>query len=240
MTHLIRSWSATHCGTVRTQNQDAFLCRPEIGLFAVADGVGGQHGGEIAAAKVVEALNDIPGDLAPGALLAAVRAGLLEVHQALLRANALSGAATTPATTVVVLMLHENHFACLWAGDSRAYLLREGQLCPLTTDHSVVQELLDAGAITAAEAELDPRQNIITRAIGAGIEDLRIAKSVGMVMPDDRFMLCSDGLYKSVAVDRISAVMAGDGRSAEIAHDLIQEALAQGARDNVTAVVAVP
>ncbi len=154
---MIRSWSATHPGTVRTQNQDACLSRPEIGLFAVADGVGGQGGGEVASSQVVAALGAIPGDLAPAARLAAVRAGLQQTHERLLQTPVATDPAVIPATTIVVLMLHEGHFACLWAGDSRAYLLRDGQLCRLTTDHSVVQDLVSAGAITEAQAERDPR-----------------------------------------------------------------------------------
>jgi protein phosphatase/serine/threonine-protein phosphatase Stp1 len=236
----IRSWSATHPGTFRLQNQDACLCRPEIGLFAVADGVGGHAGGEIASARVMEMLGLIPGDLPPATRMNAVRAGLQDTHRTLLRATATPGATIAPATTVVVLMLHEDHFACLWAGDSRAYLLRHGQLCPLTTDHSIVQDLVSAGAITKDEAEHDPRQHVITRAIGAGVEDLRIAKTVGQVLPDDRFLLCSDGLYKALDLKDIANLMAGGLDSSDLAQRLIHEALAHAARDNVTAIVAAP
>jgi protein phosphatase/serine/threonine-protein phosphatase Stp1 len=240
MSRAVPSWSATHPGTLRAQNQDACLCRPEIGLFAVADGVGGHGGGEIASGRVVEMLSLIPGDLRPAARLAAVRVGLQEAHRTLLQAAAAPGAMTQPATTIVVLMLHEDHFACLWAGDSRAYLLRDGRLHRLTTDHSVVQDLVSAGALTEAEAEHDPRQHVITRAIGAGMEDLWIAKTVGQVLPDDRFLLCSDGLYKTLALDMIASMMAGDAAEGDLAQRLVQEALAHAARDNVTAIVAAP
>src|ERR1700756_1469957 len=135
MSGSVRAWSATHPGSVRTQNQDACLCRPEIGLFAVADGVGGHSGGEIAAARVMETLSLIARDLPPIERLAAVRAGLQETHRALLQTATAPGATIPPAPTIVPLLLHEGHFACLWAGDSRAYLLRDGQLCALTTDH---------------------------------------------------------------------------------------------------------
>jgi protein phosphatase/serine/threonine-protein phosphatase Stp1 len=241
MSRTILSWSATHPGTVRTQNQDACLCRPEIGLFAVADGVGGHSGGEIASARVIETLSLIAEDLPPIERLAAVRAGLQDTHRALLETAMAPGATITPATTIVALLLHEGHFACLWAGDSRAYLLRDGQLCALTTDHSVVQDLVSAGALTAAEAEHDPRQHVITRAIGAGTGDLQIAKSVGQVLPGDRFLLCSDGLYKALELDRIADGLAsGSAATENVAEQLIREALAHAARDNVTAVVALP
>ena len=235
----IRSWSATHPGTLRTQNQDDCLCRPEIGLFAVADGVGGHGGGEIASARVMEMLGLIPGDLAPAGRLAAVRAGLQDTHRMLLGQAKAPGALIAPATTIVVLMLHEGHFACLWAGDSRAYLLRNGTLCRLTTDHSVVQDLVSAGALTESEAEHDPRQHVITRAVGAGAEDLWIAKTIGQVLPDDRFLLCSDGLYKAVGIEKIAGLLEAAGPE-DPTERLIREALAHAARDNVTAIVAVP
>jgi len=239
MTGNIRAWSATHPGTVRLQNQDACLCRPEIGLFAVADGVGGHAGGEIASGKVMAMLALIPDDLPPALRVAAIRAALMDTHRGLLHAAAASGAMMSPATTVVVLVLQDDHFACLWAGDSRAYLLRQGQLYPLTTDHSVVQDLVSAGALTEDEAERDPRQHVITRAIGAGPENLRLAKAVGQVLPGDRFLLCSDGLYKALTLERITSLMAEDMASGDRAQRLISEALAHAARDNVTAVVAV-
>ncbi|GGF34619.1 serine/threonine protein phosphatase [Aliidongia dinghuensis] len=238
MTPSIRAWSATHPGAVRTQNQDACLCRPEIGLFAVADGVGGHNGGEIAAARVMEMLSLIPDGLAPAARLAAVRAGLQDTHRALLDMARQPGSHIAPATTIVALLLDGDHFACLWAGDSRAYLLRDGVLHRLTTDHSVVQSLVSAGALTEAEAEQDPRQNVITRAVGAGPEALSIAKSIGEVQPDDRFLLCSDGLYKTLEVEEIARTAMGD--AADVAQQLITRALAQTARDNVTVVVAAP
>jgi serine/threonine protein phosphatase PrpC len=252
----IQAWSATHPGTVRTQNQDAFLSRPEIGLFAVADGVGGSGGGELASGEVVTMLSRIPEIGSPAARLASVREGLQRTHERLLgtsgpvgnaagnaAGNAVGNAvgnaachAVAPATTIVVLMLHEGYFACLWAGDSRAYLLRDGQLCRLTTDHSLVQDLLNAGTITEAEAEADPRQHVITRAIGAGERKLRIDKKIGQVRPGDRFLLCSDGLYKALGPETIAGLLTAPQDDA--AKRLVAAALAGNARDNVTAVVA--
>jgi serine/threonine protein phosphatase PrpC len=244
----IQAWSATHPGTVRTQNQDAFLSRPEIGLFAVADGVGGSGGGELASGEVVTMLSRIPEIGSPAARLASVREGLQRTHESLLgtcgpagnaagnAAGHPGGHAVAPATTIVVLMLHEGYFACLWAGDSRAYLLRDGQLCRLTTDHSLVQDLLNAGTITEAEAEADPRQHVITRAIGAGERKLRIDKKIGQVRPGDRFLLCSDGLYKALGLETIADLLTAPQDDA--AKRLVAAALVGNARDNVTAVVA--
>jgi serine/threonine protein phosphatase Stp1 len=238
VSRFIRAWSATHPGTVRTQNQDAFLCRPEIGLFAVADGVGGNGGGEVASGEVVTMLSRIPETLPPAARLAGVRGGLQRTHERLLGTLGTGAHDVAPATTVVVLMLHESHFACLWAGDSRAYMLRDGQLCRLTTDHSVVQDLLNAGAITEAEAEDDPRQHVITRAIGAGEGELLLDKAIGEVRPRDRFLLCSDGLYKALGLETIAGLVTAAEDDA--AKRLIDAALARSARDNITAVIAIP
>ena len=139
-----RSWAATHAGTVRTANQDDYVNRPDLGLWAVADGAGGHSAGEVASAAVVAALQAIPQRLSAGEVLVEVRNRLDAVHQTL-RGDAAAGVIC--ATTVVVLIVRDNHFACLWAGDSRAYLLRGGVLTRLTRDHSLVQDLVDGGSI---------------------------------------------------------------------------------------------
>ena len=220
-----RAWAATHAGTIRPINQDAMLCRPELGLFAVADGVGGHGDGEAASQAVVDALAALPGHASPEDRLKAIRVTLKQVHGRLLE---------TGATTVVVLLLHENHYACLWVGDSRCYLLRESRLLCLTTDHSVVQELVSAGGMTEAEAEMDPRRNMITRAIGAGRQAPVVDKVIGSLMAKDRFLLCSDGLYKTV---KVGALIEGLPLQANPAALLVEAALSGGARDNVTAVI---
>lgn len=228
-------WGASHPGAIRTQNQDAFLCHPALGLFAVADGVGGSADGADASASVVEVLRTMPDAIEPRERVAAVRTRLLGSHNTLRARGIRLGAGTVIATTIVVLMLHERHFACLWVGDSRGYVLRDGTLWQLTTDHSVVQGLLEAGAISVAEAATHPQGNVITRAIGAGDDGLVVDKSVGEVMPNDRFLLCSDGLYKTLSKEEIMRLMATPGDAAET---LVAAAVASRARDNVTAVVA--
>ncbi len=232
MTDRLRHWSATHPGTVRRDNQDGFCCRPEIGLFAVTDGVGGSVGGELASAAIVDRLNAIPAHLPAEERLAAARAALEEAHRDL-RAQGRPGRGA-PAATIVLLMLHERHFVCLWAGDSRAYLLRDGALHPLTTDHSVVQDLVAAGELTAVQAETHPAANVITRAVGADPPDLRIDKIIGESAPADRFLLCSDGLHRVLHPEEIAASLAA---GEDVAPSLVDQALARAARDNVTAVV---
>lgn len=235
MSEGLRHWAASHPGAIRLQNQDAYLCRPELGLFSVADGAGGHVAGDVASARVVAMLDEIPGDMPPPERLSAVRTRLHAAHGLLLEQGRTRVPQATLATTVIVLMVHGDHFAFLWAGDSRGYLLRDGALHRLTADHSVVQELVDSGAITPDQAETHPQGNVITRALGAGGPDLMVDKALGTAQPEDRFLLCSDGLYKAVGPDEIMDILAGDG---DVAQRLVDAALARRARDNVTAVVA--
>ena len=142
------SWATTHVGTVRTHNEDALVDRPDLGLWAVADGAGGHARGDVASRMIVEALEAIPPDLSASDMLAEVRQRMTETHAALYSSS--NGEAhEISASTVVVLIARGDHYACLWAGDSRAYLLREGQLAQITRDHSLVQEMVDAGEISA-------------------------------------------------------------------------------------------
>jgi serine/threonine protein phosphatase Stp1 len=140
------------------------------------------------------------------------------------------------ASTVVVLIARHGHFACLWAGDSRAYLLRDGALARVTRDHSLVQELVDGGQITDAEAEHHPRANVITRAVGAEADMVELDKVTGRLTGGDRFLLCSDGLSKELSDPEMADILRADGPETA-AERLVEAALARHARDNVTAVV---
>jgi protein phosphatase/serine/threonine-protein phosphatase Stp1 len=223
------SRAATHPGAVRKRNEDAFVDRPDIGLWAVADGAGGHGAGDVASGAIADALAGIPPHLGAAELLAQVRLRLTGVHEALLGHPAPGG--RTPASTVVALLARAGHFAVLWAGDSRAYLLRGGALRRLTRDHSLVQEMVDAGTLTEEEAERHAQANVITRAVGAP-GDLVLDKVSGPLLPGDVLLLCSDGLFKEVAEAEIGPLLAG-GQGPEA---LLAEAVRRGARDNVTAV----
>jgi serine/threonine protein phosphatase Stp1 len=234
----LRHWMSTHPGAVRSSNQDAMLCRPEIGLFAVADGAGGHQNGAMAASLTLDRLAAIPASVPPEIRLASVRSGCMDAHRQLRALGGAHGPDALMATTLVLVLVHRWHFACLWAGDSRAYLLREGTLHRLTSDHSIVQSLIDAGDITEAEADAHPSSHVITRAIGAGDPAPVLDKSAGTLMPGDRLLLCSDGLYKTLPDAALAALLEAAGDSPEdMTGPLIQAALARGARDNVTAVV---
>jgi protein phosphatase/serine/threonine-protein phosphatase Stp1 len=228
-----RSWAGTHDGAVRTHNEDRFVDLPENGLWAVADGAGGHDCGEVASGMIAETLQAIPEGLPAAALLAEIRSRIEATNAALVDAAVARGAHSVIASTIVVLVIRDGHFACLWAGDSRAYLLRDGALQQISRDHSLVQELVDAGAISPEEAENHPRANVITRAVGATREPLELDKVSGPIRPGDRFLLCSDGLSKTLPEPELASLVAGHAPAGA----MIAAALARKVNDNVTAVV---
>ena len=231
MTWRLASHAATHAGAVRPRNEDALLDRPDLGLWAVADGAGGHGAGDVASAAIIAALRLIPPGLSAAELLAQVRLRLQAVHAELQEEAERRGPGRILASTVVVMLSRGEHFAMLWAGDSRGYLLRQGMLTRVTRDHSLVQELVDQGTLREEEAESHPQANVITRAIGAH-GALELDKVSGRIAEGDRFLLCTDGLFKTIAEAEITAMLAGGADAAAI----VTEAVGRGARDNVSAV----
>ena len=231
-----RSWALSDPGSVRKYNEDNLLSRPDLGLWVVADGAGGHDSGEVASGMIVEELARLPADLPADGLIAQVDITLNRVHHAL-RTKALTrGTDVVIASTFIALVVREHNFTCLWAGDSRAYLLRNGMLSQLTRDHSLVQELVDLGKLAAADAESHPHANIITRAVGSDSEHLELDRVNGAAKPGDRFLLCSDGLSKTLTQAEITQLLgAADGETTP--KSLIAAALGHRVRDNVTALV---
>lgn len=222
----------SHRGLVREVNEDALLTDPTGVLWAVADGMGGHGHGDLAADLVIDALARMPhGDAGRADLLAA----LGEAH-ADVRERAQADGLGEIGATVVALMLHGPLGLLAWAGDSRGYLLRGRGLTPLTRDHSVVQELIDRGSLSATEAARHPHSNIVTRAIGAGPAVTPDFAEV-VVEPGDQLLLCSDGLTRCLADAEMATLLAGapDPESACVA--LVEATLRRGAPDNVSVVV---
>jgi len=235
MSLVLRSWAATDTGPQRSHNEDAFLDRPDLGVWVVADGVGGHDSGEVASGMIVEALGAIPPGLNAAEALNEIRTRVDAAHRALLTEAAARGPEVIIASTVVILCVRETHYACLWAGDSRAYLFSDGSLAQITRDHSLVQELVDAGEISPHDAENHPHANIVTRALGVDEGEFVLDKVTGQLRPDERILLCSDGLTKTVPDAAIAAVLAERGD--DPARGLVAAALGRAASDNVTAVV---
>ena len=227
------SSAQTDPGALRSSNEDNLVDRPDLGLWAVADGAGGHGGGALASTAVVAALESIPPELSAAEMLAQVRLRLTGAHAELQGLGAAGhGKGGVIASTVVVLLLRGTHFAALWAGDSRAYLLRNGHLLRVTRDHSVVQEMLDAGLLEEADVERHPQGNVITRAVG-GEGELQLDKVADRLQLGDCFLLCSDGLFRELAEPVIAGML---GRGADAAA-LVAASVAAGGRDNSTAVV---
>ncbi len=231
-----RSCHASHPGARRADNEDRCVDRPDLGLWAVADGAGGHQAGEVAAGMIADRLEAIPPGLDAKTMLGELRARIDAVHADLLAEGARRGPDVTIASTAVILCVRDGHYACLWAGDSRAYRYAGGILEQISRDHSLVQELVDAGQIAADAAEAHPRANVITRAVGAGdVDGPLLDKITDAIRPGERFLLCSDGLSKTLPEAEIAALLGTD--AADPAALLIEAALARQARDNVTVVV---
>jgi serine/threonine-protein phosphatase Stp1 len=231
-----RARAVTHPGIRRGHNEDMFVARPDLGLWAVADGAGGHHAGEVASEMIATTLGSIPASLTAEEILSQVRLRISATHAALQDMAAQKGEGALVASTVVILIVRDAHFACLWAGDSRAYLLRDHMLRRVSRDHSLVQEMVDAGQIDETDAESHPRANVITRAVGDTAEMVDLDKVTGRLFDTDRFLLCSDGLSK-VMDDAAIAGLLGVGSAEDAADNLLAEALARRAADNVTAIV---
>lgn len=232
------SWissGTTHVGTVREVNEDNYIERPELGLWVVADGMGGHSAGDIASTMVVDALSVIERTGDNEKFIQDIIDALSITNQKL-RQMAFSrfGKKSMVGSTVVVLVCYEGTYSILWAGDSRAYLYQKGILKQVSRDHSHVNELVDSGALPAEEAESHPLANVITRAIGAS-QDLNIERLDGELCAEDIFLLCSDGLNKELTDSEIQQFFTTEN-VVDINKALIHSALIRGAKDNITAI----
>jgi protein phosphatase len=225
---------ATDVGKVRTVNEDAFLSRPEAGLWVVADGMGGHAAGDFASDRIVRELFTVgmPGSGADFQARFMERLG--RANDAILD-HARSLGQGTVGATVVALLIDGPDYACIWAGDSRIYLLRDDVLTQQTRDHTEVQALLDSGSVTLEQAETWARKNVITRAIGVTrTPDCDVVG--GRLRFGDRFILCSDGLTGHVSDVEIAAIVSTHDPQ-DACDRLIALTLDRGAKDNVTVIV---
>ena len=224
---------ATDVGCRREINEDSLLSRPDFGLWVVADGMGGHAAGDFASQTIVAELQSVGVAGSPEDLEARFAERLGRANDAILSHAATLGRGTIGAT-LVALLVHGDEYACLWSGDSRVYLLRDGQLHQVTRDHTELRAMLDAGTITAEEARNWPRRNVITRAIGvtARPDCDRVA---GRLALDDCFVLCSDGLTEHLEDHEIAEYVSRMSPR-EACRAMVEETLRRGARDNVTVI----
>ena len=226
-----RSASATSRGNVRGHNEDAVLERPDLGLWVVADGMGGHNAGDVASNMIVQALTGLARHASPSAQLDEVEDRLRAVNEQLYRAS-LDNQAGMSGSTIVALLAFERHCLSLWAGDSRVYRSREGALEQITRDHSEAQEMRDSGGANLPEAMAS---NVITRAVG-GSQELFLDIELRELRNHDRYLLCSDGLYKELSDADMGHHLTGNDPEGAC-KALMKQALNGTCSDNVSVIV---
>ena len=230
-----RSAARTHVGAVRERNEDAVLDRPEIGLWAVADGAGGHQRGDYASASIIAALSEVTPPSSAVSLIDDVRTRLGRINHELRAKAADIGPRAMICSTVIVVLIADARSCCLWAGDSRYYLLRAGRLRQISHDHSYVQNLVDCGEIGPEAAADHPLANVVTNMLGAG-DGFALEERWDRLVPGDILLLCSDGLCRALADLDIAAILR-DHPVEAAADRLIESAVSGNAKDNVSAVV---
>ena len=228
----------TDVGLVRSTNEDSLCVSPQIGLFAVADGMGGHQAGEVASFTALRYLED---DLAQRlaanetpetALMGSVAGANRRVFDQAVRNRQLRGM----GTTITAGLYRAGVLFVAHVGDSRAYLCRGGAIMQLTDDHTLVRELVKNGGITEQEAARHRQRNVLTRALGTE-ESVRIDLNTFPVFPGDRLVLCTDGLTGCLNAEEISAVVTGTGDLRLTVRALLKRALDSGGADNITVIV---
>jgi serine/threonine protein phosphatase PrpC len=226
----VRVGAKSDIGRARERNEDSFITQAP--LFAVADGMGGHRGGNVASAMALETLQEVDADGQPGALIEKVK---LANGRVLERGEAdrdLQGMGTT--LTAVLADGDKAHIVHI--GDSRAYLLRDGAFRQVTRDHTLVQRMVDEGRLTRDEAEHHPQRSILTRALGVEAEAEPDPITLDL-HPGDRLLLCTDGLTGMVDEERIREVLESEPDPQQACDRLIDEANAAGGEDNITVIV---
>ena len=227
LTHGARS----DVGVVRQVNEDSFIARPEIGLWAVADGMGGYENGQWASNAIVKALEEVAPD-------EDFDAAASRVAEAIHAANAVindqvRASGRNMGSTAAALMIQGRRFVVFWAGDSRVYLLRDGELFRMTEDHTQVQDMVSRGLLTPEEAAHHPMMHVISRAVGVE-PTLELDAVADEAQVGDLFLICSDGLYGVVDDEEIAQALRQLSTGA--AETLVELCLSRGAPDNVTVV----
>ena len=224
--------SRTDVGSVREQNEDSLVVRPP--LFVVADGMGGHAAGEVASEIAVKTI----GELAPSTADAeALGRAVEQANRDIINAAIAGEGREGMGTTVTAAVLERNKLVIAQVGDSRAYLLHNGELTQLTRDHSLMANMIEAGQITPEQARFHPNRSVITRALGNDPDTVADLYEIN-VEDGDRLLLCSDGLYTMIDDDEIAAVMRRMSDPQRCASTLVNGAIAAGGHDNVTVIVA--
>lgn len=240
---IAQSCGLSHKGLVRQINEDSFLDLPQKGLWVVADGMGGHEAGDVASQMIVASLSraSLTGPLAERLneiedVLDQVNRNLLDRGADIKAQNPQVKKQLVMGSTIVLLVAEDNRLGVvMWAGDSRVYRLRQGQLTQISSDHSQVATYLRQGLITPEEAAYHPERHMITRAVGSHA-DLYLEAELCEFVTGERYLLCSDGLTRHLTDPDIAKLL-GQGTPEEVCKQLIDLTLERGAKDNVTALV---
>jgi len=231
-------WNSSACtdvGKVREVNEDAILAKPEVGLWAVADGMGGHLVGDVASSRIITALDAVVPHEDLSDYVNAVEDAVLEANEKMLEYAQIMFESGTMGSTLVVLLIKERVGVCLWVGDSRLYRFRNQQLAQISRDHSQVEEMIELGLLSRESAEDYPHKNVITRAVGVE-NQLYVDINVFTTQIGDTFLLCSDGLYNSVSDEDLQQALSLRDTDIMVSQ-LVDKALANGAPDNVSVIV---
>jgi len=229
--HTTYTCHGTHVGHTRRINEDALFVNEAEGLWLVADGIGGHGNGDKASAAVVEHVESYCQRRSVEESLADITSRLRKAHQV---CKNMAGA-EMPSSTVAALVIFQSKAILIWAGDSRIYRLRNGELTLLTEDHNLAQERYKTGELSLEAAQRLKSANVLTRAVGVH-QDLHLDADFAEVEAGDRFLVCTDGLYKELPLEQIQSML-GVAFSEHLLADLIDEALRRGGRDNITGIV---
>ncbi len=223
---------STNVGNIRSHNEDYLRIEPDMGLWVVADGMGGHKGGETASA------------IAADFIVKKTKAGtplekaIAQAHLAIKEASKQGKGPEGMGTTVVALRINGNAYEIAWVGDCRAYLWNGVTLMQLTKDHSYVQHLVDTGVITRSESEHHPYQDILIQALGAAdINEVNVEKISHSLHRNEQILLCSDGLTKELNDGGIADGLALEVTEQEKVDYLVQTALKNGGKDNITVIL---
>ncbi|MFB3103427.1 MAG: PP2C family serine/threonine-protein phosphatase [Pseudomonadales bacterium] len=230
------SASRTDVGNERQVNEDACLDLPARGFWAVADGMGGHAAGDVASQMLVSKLSGVDSHDKFSDFVDDIEDRVLEVNQRLHDMSIEGEEARVIGSTLAALLAFGPNVVSMWVGDSRVYLLRQGGLLiQVTRDHSEVEEMIEQGTLDQESALDHPSANIVTRAVG-GSPDLYVDMELGKLEDKDRFLICSDGLFKDLLEEEIEQLV-GEGSCVEACDSLIDTALERECSDNVTVVV---
>jgi PPM family protein phosphatase len=229
---VVEEAARTDTGRQRTANEDAYFARSPV--YAVADGMGGAQAGEVAAGIAAEVFEEhFPDGVEPERELTRIAS---EANRRIYELARADSSRTGMGTTLTAAAVSDDEVSIVHVGDSRAYLLRDGELRQLTRDHSLVEELRRRGQLTVEEAEEHPQRSIITRALGPE-PDVEPDVHTHQARSGDVFLLCSDGLTSMVREERLHEILTGSDSLASAVDRLVDEANRAGGRDNITAVL---